>query len=341
MCHVTSTIAIETLDPTDHASVDGWLDVYDAWSGDRPNAMPFCRDFHAARLHHPLPGKRTVRLVASLGDEIAGFAEIDLPQLDNTSTAVVEVVVTPRHRRKRVGTWLFAAALDTARAEGRDLVICESGEPLGQPGPGRRFMEAQGAQLAHEETMSVLDLADLPDARLDELRRTAAERAHDYAVETFVGPIEDESICSGLAALESTLSTDAPLGDLDWDKENWDAVRVRDTQVTMARRGLRVYTALARHLPSDRVVAETVLARFPSVPNWAGQWATVVEPGHRGHRLGLLVKAANLHQLMRHEPAVRRIETFNASSNTHMLAVNREMGFRAVERWCGWQFKVV
>ena len=48
---------------------------------------------------------------------------------------------------------------------------------------------------------------------------------------------------------------------------------------------------------------------------------------HRGHRLGLLLKAAMLEWLAEAEPAVDRIETGNASANTHMIAVNDALGF--------------
>jgi len=54
---------------------------------------------------------------------------------------------------------------------------------------------------------------------------------------------------------------------------------------------------------------------------------TAVRPEHRGHRLGLLVKIAMLDLLTVHEPAVRRIQTDNAASNPHMVAINEQLGF--------------
>ena len=55
-------------------------------------------------------------------------------------------------------------------------------------------------------------------------------------------------------------------------------------------------------------------------------------PEHRGHRLGLATKAANLLRLQRHRPDLREVRTYNAESNTHMVAVNDAMGFLPVER---------
>jgi RimJ/RimL family protein N-acetyltransferase len=49
---------------------------------------------------------------------------------------------------------------------------------------------------------------------------------------------------------------------------------------------------------------------------------------HRGHRLGLLVKAAMMEWLMAAEPGLERILTENASSNRHMIAINEELGYQ-------------
>ena len=51
-------------------------------------------------------------------------------------------------------------------------------------------------------------------------------------------------------------------------------------------------------------------------------------PGHRGRRLGMLVKAANLRRLTGELPAVRRVDTWNAEENAWMLAINVALGFR-------------
>ena len=64
---------------------------------------------------------------------------------------------------------------------------------------------------------------------------------------------------------------------------------------------------------------------------------TVVHPAHRGHRLGLAVKLANLEALARRAPAVRTIVTGNAAVNAPMIAVNDMMGFRIAGEGIFWQ----
>ena len=62
----------------------------------------------------------------------------------------------------------------------------------------------------------------------------------------------------------------------------------------------------------------------------AHQGDTLVLRGHRGHRLGMLMKAVNLLALSEIAQSPPHISTFNAEENRHMLNVNEALGFRAV-----------
>ena len=53
---------------------------------------------------------------------------------------------------------------------------------------------------------------------------------------------------------------------------------------------------------------------------------------HRGHGLGLWLKAAMVRRLPAEHPAFTEVETDNAEDNVHMLAVNRALGFRPYRR---------
>jgi RimJ/RimL family protein N-acetyltransferase len=67
-------------------------------------------------------------------------------------------------------------------------------------------------------------------------------------------------------------------------------------------------------------------------PSRAYQWGTLVRPAHRGHRLGMAVKVANLRQLQEAVPGVDHVITWNAESNARMVAVNDRLGFVPTER---------
>lgn len=88
-----------------------------------------------------------------------------------------------------------------------------------------------------------------------------------------------------------------------------------------------------RHLPTGQLVALNELLRDRSNADaFVGQWDTVVLPEHRGHRLGMAVKAANILQVRESEPTATAIITWNAEENRHMLRVNEELGFREILR---------
>jgi hypothetical protein len=51
---------------------------------------------------------------------------------------------------------------------------------------------------------------------------------------------------------------------------------------------------------------------------------------HRGHRLGLLLKIGMLRWLAAEEPQLRVVDTDNAGSNNHMIAVNDAIGYKVI-----------
>jgi hypothetical protein len=58
---------------------------------------------------------------------------------------------------------------------------------------------------------------------------------------------------------------------------------------------------------------------------------------HRGNRLGMYLKAANLLAVPAAWPSVERIYTWNAEENSPMLSVNIELGFTPAGRVAAWQ----
>jgi hypothetical protein len=115
---------------------------------------------------------------------------------------------------------------------------------------------------------------------------------------------------------------------------------VRQAEERSFRLGRSWVTSAARDLASGHLVAYTDIGRSRDQEGAAFQWMTIVAPEHRGRRLGLLVKAANL-QLVRCEmPDVARIITWNAESNEHMIAINERLGFQPQLRFCQWQLRV-
>ena len=63
------------------------------------------------------------------------------------------------------------------------------------------------------------------------------------------------------------------------------------------------------------------------------QFGTLVHPDHRGHRLGMAVKCAQLRLLAEEFPDRDYIQTSNAEVNAHMVAINVALGFEIHQVW--------
>ena len=160
--------------------------------------------------------------------------------------------------------------------------------------------------------------------------------AGDYRVLTFEGAWPAEYL-DDRCALYLSMSTDEPHGDDGHEEEIWDAERLGEVDALRVARHVRTLTAVARHLPSGRLVACTELSIGADSPGQAWQMLTVVDPRHRGHRLGLAIKLANLELLADRAPEARLVITGNAAVNVPMIAVNEMMGFGVAGKGNFWQ----
>lgn len=195
---------------------------------------------------------------------------------------------------------------------------------LGRRGPRR----AAGYAAAQTVLRSTLPLADLREpAGRDGLAARAGDGAVDgYTTHTFVGGIPDEWL-SARAELSRAMSTDVPLGDLRVEEENWDDARVAEEYAVSAAMGRTVLDTFAVHEGSGDVAGYTQIQVTQADPRVAYQQDTLVRAGHRGHGLGLRLKAVNTLRLLDDSPGSEVVRTWNADDNRHMLAVNRELGY--------------
>jgi hypothetical protein len=117
------------------------------------------------------------------------------------------------------------------------------------------------------------------------------------------------------------------MGELNWEEEDWDADRVRRTydEAVAVQRVLWGTLAIA---PDGTAAGVSEVAASRLEPERAYQFDTVVERAHRGRRLGLRMKLANQRAFQAAWPAARVMHTWNAATNTHMIAINERMGYR-------------
>jgi hypothetical protein len=173
-------------------------------------------------------------------------------------------------------------------------------------------------------------------ASWDRLWDEALPRAAGYTPVRWVNDAPEEYVAD-VAHLDGRLTIDAPMGDLDIEPEKVDVARVRASEEVIRKRGRRVYHAGVVHDATNRLISWSAIAFDAGHTEHGWQNITIVDPDHRGHRLGLIVKIENMRQVLAHEPGVRLINTWNAAENAHMIAINETMGYRAVDGWVEWQ----
>jgi GNAT superfamily N-acetyltransferase len=257
----------------------------------------------------------------------AGF--LVLPVRDNLHAAWADLRVTASHRRQGIGRAVLDEIVGAVTGENRRVINHVSDMPIGQEAthPSRPFVEAMGFVPSHAGHRRSLHLP-LDPAHLGALNAdiAGAPGAQDYRMITLRGPWPDEFV-EDQCALERAMSTDQPLGDEEGEEEAWDAARIGESDRLWAGQGLTSVVAAAQHIESGRLVAYTRMAVSDRRPTEAWQWATIVLKEHRGHRLGLAVKVANLAHVLEVMPTVRKVITSNAAVNEPMIAVNDLMGF--------------
>ena len=280
-------------------------------------------------------GERQVLLGAYDGETLLGMACLWFPLLDNLDKLYLDLQVDPAVRRRGVGRRLLAEVEERARADGRTLVLTESKMPPGQREghPYRLFADAMGFEYSNVEVVRHLPLP-LEEARLQAWAEKAAERHEGYTIATYVDTFPDE-LAESLCLLLGQLAVDAPTGLVDFEEEDFNVERLKERYDLTAAMGRALYETVALS-PDGDVVAQSTLAVAKGDGTDVFQWGTFVHREHRGHRLGLAVKVANIRAVQEAHPDKTRITTQNAETNDYMVDINKEIGFEAVEDSMEW-----
>lgn len=251
---------------------------------------------------------------------------------DNTDKIWAELDVHPDHRRRGAGAALAAVLERRARELGRPQIIGEVYLPAADDGqhPYERFATAHGYTAESTDNVRILDLP-VADELLDRLEASARERwAGAYRLETHTDGLPDELV-EGYCWVSNLLNVDAPTGDVDFEPETLTPERYRGYLDLERRQGRVRLTTVAIANATGAVVAYTDLVLPSGAPTKTWQWGTLVDREHRGHRLGVAVKVANLRELQRAHPERETVGTGNDATNSYMVGINEELGFRVVE----------
>ncbi|HZG96608.1 MAG TPA: GNAT family protein [Mycobacteriales bacterium] len=267
-------------------------------------------------------------------DRLVGTAWLTRSTIgSNQHRANIDGIVPAEHRRRGVGTALLTTAARAAAAAGCTAIGLETADTAEADG----FLGRFGARRCLAETRSILHVADVDRADVKACAGRPADAAA-YSLVSWDGHIPDEWL-ERYAAISSSMN-DAPRGDLSVNDELPNVDRIRGWRDAIIGRGDAPYAVCARHDPTGELAGLTeLIVHANGWPSHAWQEDTVVDPRHRGHGLGLWIKAAMLDRLLRDRPDLERIETWNAEDNVHMLAINRRLGFRPVDTQLEWELE--
>lgn len=272
---------------------------------------------------------------------------------DAVGTAWISVQVHPAFTRRGIGRALADRAEALAAQEGKTGIRAYAtsapaegpriAPPTGAgslPAEGRevRFLLARGYALEQIERGSRLALPVEP-AVLAGRRAVAEERAAGYRVLLWEGAAP-AALREDLAVLATRMSTDAPSGGLDVEEDLWTVDRWLEEEQREAESPRASLYAAVEHVASGRLVGYTQLNVPAEIGRGVEQNDTIVMREHRGHRLGMLLKVANIQHLQDRHPGHRSLITFNAEENRHMLDVNEAVGFVPFAYEGAWQKRI-
>jgi GNAT superfamily N-acetyltransferase len=308
-------------DPADRATSQACFEVVRAaGEADDPSGPPWSLRRLQGWLEHPADPAEAWICADQADGAVQGWYYLILPERENREWANLYLTVHPSWRRRGTGAALLRHAAGRAAHAGRSKL----GSGALQDSPGAAFAQWAGAVPGLVEARRVQVLGRIPAGRIASLRNEAARAAAGYSLVSWDGRTPDEYL-AGDAEVRKAMA-DAP-HDAGEEPRIWNVARVQELNELREQQGSHVYTLAALHDASGELAALTEVEVDQDNPEWGYQLLTAVTRGHRGHRLGLLVKTAMLDWLAAAEPGLQQIVTGNAAANQHMIAINEELGY--------------
>ena len=288
---------------------------------DAPQNEPQSGEYIRLSLRHGWDDLGTENVVVGRVDgTLAAFASVELPVWDNLHMAFVELVIAPGYRGSGIGDRVLDQVYAIMRANDRALLIANAwkGSDL------ERFWLDHGLEMGSAAAQRRLHPLDLDWSHLDRLHAESLAASTAYEVVQVTHPVSDDLV-EGMVQLQLVMN-DAPIDGLSIDDDVWNAKRYRAAEAATANRRMTSYGLVARHRDSGDLAGFTAVVVEDERPHLGFQEDTAVVRAHRGHRLGVRLKIEMLRRLREAEPQIVQIDTWNAVSNSHMIAVNEAMG---------------
>jgi GNAT superfamily N-acetyltransferase len=295
------------------------------------------------------PYERQVILVARVDGNIVGTVDIALPLADNTDLAEFTLDILPEFQGQGVGRQLLEAAEQVARSEQRNVVLIDTNHPAAS------LVAAEAGQLVPDSGLGFVPVAS---REVEFARRTGYTLQHIEQFNACSLPLDSELVASlqaeaeeanagryrlhhwtdrcpedwleAVAALENAageVSSEPAASPPDGQEMVFDGAILREAEEVAIAQGRRTVVTAVEDIASGRLVGLTTISVLAQRQDVVFQDDTLVLQHHRGNKLGLLIKVANMERLSEQFPDARVIYTWNAPENRYLLTVNKQLGF--------------
>jgi GNAT superfamily N-acetyltransferase len=287
---------------------------------------------YAAHLKHGWDGEPPRGYLARDDDgQAVGLLNLQLPHYDNPQLAWAGIQVHPDHRGRGVGTGLLEYGEGVARELGRTSLGMDNWDlPKANAFSLRHGFEQKAIEVNRRQ-----DIAGLDWSVVERLYDEAVQASTEYELLRITGRLPEDML-DGMVALVEAIN-DAPKDDLEIEDDVFSPERLRAYETAQEGHDRTVYRVIARKRSTGELAGHSVITVERERPHIAEQHDTSVDRKHRGHRLGALVKTAMLRWIREAQPAVSQLDTWNAESNAHMIAINEQLNYHIVARAIAYQ----
>lgn len=318
----TMTLDIRPFEPS--AASETELDDYFAMrtavaAVDMPEDVPMTREAYVGRLLSPEPHRGDCLFWAAYEDQrLIGLVWLCLPRDENDGMILTDLWIHPDHRRRSVGTGLLKAALPAIAESGRTKLL----GILKDETAGAHFTASLGCHIVQRTVVQRLDTASVPPSTWD------VSPSPGYQLTQWIGPTPDDLLARYAAARPAI--QDAPAGEAGYQQPNWTPERIRQSEQQLADQGTEERVVVAVEEASGRIVGVTSMLFYPHRPDYGYQSDTSVIGEHRGHGLGVAMKAAMMRWIRAERPQTAIVLTTTAKANEHMIDVNLRVGYKTL-----------
>lgn len=270
------------------------------------------------------------------GTRVVGRASINIGQYEqNTHMADFDIYVVPELRRQGIATALLGEIVQVALDEDRQLLLVSTDAKIPA---GRAFVERLGGRIGVASTTNQLDMADLNHDLVAQWLESGRQQTGEFELGLWEGPYPFEDL-EDMATLKDVMNT-APTDELEIEEFRWTVEDLLQDQQALALQGVQRWTMSVRHIEPKKLAGFTEIFWNPRHPDTVIQGHTAVMPQYQGQGLAQWLKGEMLDKIIRERPQVRKIRSDNADSNTAMLRINYQLGFKPYKSWTTWQVDV-